>query len=251
MEKLCQDLRYGVRALLRKRSVMAMAVLTIALGIGANTAIFSLVNAILLKPLPFQAPEQLVEIQTLNLNSGQPVSGASAADFWNWQEQRQAFENIAASSGGDTTLTLEDHSESFPDATVSINFFDTLGIKPLYGCGFTTEEGKTNAPPVLILSHKLWQQKFAGDQSVIGKTIKTARLALGAQKRDIRNLVIGQTMKSVSMDIAIGIGADTPAARSVIWYRCDRPVDLHVSSAGFNRGRFAGLLAAGATGNAC
>src|SRR5689334_9065355 len=107
MENLCQDLRYGVRALLRKRSVTAMAVLTIALGIGANTAIFSLVNAILLRPLPFQAPEQLVEIQTVNLGGGQPTSGASPADFWSWQEQSQAFENIAAFSGGGTTLTLD------------------------------------------------------------------------------------------------------------------------------------------------
>lgn len=203
MENLCLDLRYGVRALLRKRSVTAMAVLTIALGIGANTAIFSLVNAILLRPLPFQSPEQLVEIQTVNLGGGQPTSGASPADFWSWQEQSQAFENIAAFSGGGTTLTLDQHPESFPGAAVSVNFFDTLGIKPLYGRAFTSEEGKTNSPSVLILSHKLWQQKFAGDQSVIGKTIKTANgstTIIGIMPPDFRYPYFAQVWTPMAQD---------------------------------------------------
>ena len=205
MERLFQDLRYGTRSLLQKPGFTSLAVLTLALGIGANTAIFSVVNAVLLRPLPFKEPAQLVEIQAVNLSSGgqQPGSGASPADFWDWQQQSQAFDNIAAFSGGGTTLTLDDHPESFPGASVSTNFFDTLGVKPLYGRAFTDEEGKINAPSVLVLSYKLWQQKFAGDPSVIGRNVKTATgsaTIIGVMPADFRYPFFAQVWTPMQRD---------------------------------------------------
>jgi putative ABC transport system permease protein len=204
MERLFQDLRYGIRALLKKPGFTSIAVLTLALGIGANTAIFSVVNAVLLRPLPFKEPAQLVEIQSVNLNSGQQSGGgASPADFWDWQQQSQAFDNIAAFSGGGTTLTLAEHPESFPGASVSTNFFDTLGVKPLYGRAFADEEGKTNAPSALVLSYKLWQQKFAGDADVIGRSVKTATgsaTIIGVMPPDFRYPYFAQVWTPMQRD---------------------------------------------------
>nr|MDQ3816658.1 ABC transporter permease [Acidobacteriota bacterium] len=102
------------------------------------------------------------------------MSGASPADFWDWQEQSKAFEQIAAMRGGGETLTLGEHPEVFPGAGVSINFFDTMGVKPLIGRTFLPEEGKSSGPGAVILSYKLWQSRFGGDPTVIGRSVKTS-----------------------------------------------------------------------------
>src|SRR5215470_11007415 len=141
MENILQEIRYSFRALLKKPGFTAVVVITLALGIGANTAIFSVVNAILLKPLPFREPERLVEIRTTNLGSNNlnEYNVASPADFKDWQEQSQTLE-IAAMRGGGQTLTLNEHPEIFRGADVSANFFEVLGVKPLYGRVFNEEE---------------------------------------------------------------------------------------------------------------
>src|SRR5882672_1659736 len=175
METLFKDIRYGIRSLLKHPGFTSIAVLTLALGIGANTAIFSVVNAVLLRPLPFKNPEQLVEVRTQNLSrESEASSGGSPADFWDWQEQSQRFEQISAIRGGGEALALGEHLEVFPGATVSTNFFETLGVRPLVGRTFLPEEGKSNAPGAVVISYRLWQERFGGDTSIVGKAVRTA-----------------------------------------------------------------------------
>src|SRR5215212_9465507 len=172
MDTLLQDLRYGARALLKNRSFTAIAVLALALGIGANTAIFSVVNAVLLKPLPFPDPGRLVAIKTINLKSGGASYGnASPADFVDWRAQSNAFEQLAAETGGSVTMTGGDRPESFAGARVSDDYFAMLGVAPMLGRAFLPDEFKSAASPAIILSHRLWQRRFASDAGLVGQTI--------------------------------------------------------------------------------
>jgi putative ABC transport system permease protein len=130
MDALLQDLRYGARALLKNRGFTAMAVLALALGIGANTAIFSVVNAVLLRPLPFSDPDRLVAIKTINLKSGENNFGnASPADFIDWKSRSNSFEQLAAETGGSVTLTGGEQPESFAGARVSDDYFAMLSLR--------------------------------------------------------------------------------------------------------------------------
>jgi putative ABC transport system permease protein len=161
--------------LLRNPFYALVAVIAIALGIGANTAIFSVVNAVLLRPLPFKNPEQLVEVRTQNLSrESKPSSGGSPADFWDWQEQSQRFEQMSAIRGGGEALALGEHLEVFRGASVSTNFFETLGVKPLIGRTFFPQDGQLNAPGAVVISYQLWQERFGSDSAVVGKVVRTA-----------------------------------------------------------------------------
>lgn len=175
MSIIGRDLNFSCRMLLRNPFYALVAVIAIALGIGANTAIFSVVNAVLLRPLPFTNPEQLVEVKTQNLSrESEASSGGSPADFWDWQEQSQRFEQMSAIRGGGETLALGEHLEVFPGASVSTNFFDTLGVRPLIGRTFSPQDGQSNAPGAVVISYGLWQERFGGDSAVVGRVVKTA-----------------------------------------------------------------------------
>jgi len=175
MSILGRDLNFSIRMLVRNPFYALVAVVAIALGIGANTAIFSVVNAVLIRPLPFRNPEQLVEVKTQNLSSErEAASGGSPADFWDWQDESKRFEQISAIRSGGETLALGEHLEVFPGASVSTNFFDTLGVRPLIGRTFLPEEGKLSAPGAVVISYQLWQERFGGDSAVVGKVVKTA-----------------------------------------------------------------------------
>jgi putative ABC transport system permease protein len=172
MDTLIQDLRYGIRTLLKNRSFTAVAVLALALGIGANTAIFSVVNAVLLRPLAFPDPDRLVAIKTINLKTGQNnFGGASPADFIDWRAQSNSFEQLAAETGGSVTATGGEQPELFPGARVSDDYFAMLGIKPMLGRVFLPDEFKSAAGPAIILSHRLWQRRFAADPGLVGQTL--------------------------------------------------------------------------------
>jgi putative ABC transport system permease protein len=172
MQTLVQDLRYGVRMLLKNPGFTLTAVLTLAFGIGANTAIFSVVNAALLRRLPYDAT-RLVAVESVNPQKEQRAYGVSPADFLDWQAQSQTFEQLTAYSGGGIGLKESERVEVIAGASVAVNFFDTFGVEPLLGRTFTSEEGLLNGPPTIILSHRLWQQRFAGDPQMVGRTIKT------------------------------------------------------------------------------
>src|SRR5215471_7467974 len=153
METFLRDLRYGFRVLIKRPGFAVVAVAALALGIGANSAIFSVVNAVMLKPLPFADPAHLVSANSLNsLNPQHDTDGVSPADFWDWKEQSQAFEELTAiSGGGGFSLRDADNPDVFNGARVSFNFFRAFGVQPLLGRTFIPEDGEVNAPATVVL----------------------------------------------------------------------------------------------------
>src|SRR5262249_17035348 len=173
MQTLWQDLRYGARVLLKKPGFALIAVITLALGIGANTAIFSVVNAVLLRALPFREPEQLVRLSSVRMNDPNSRMSVTYADFLDWQKETTIFAHAACYSGGNAVLTLGDEPERILTALVSEEFFDALGAPRLLGRAFTAEESKSGAP-VIVISHGLWQRRFGGDPNIVGQKFPTA-----------------------------------------------------------------------------
>ena len=168
-ETLVQDIRFGLRMLLKNPGFTAVAVLTLALGIGANTAIFSVVNAVLLRPLPYPEPGQLVQLRADW--SGKPSTDIGSATFIEVKAQSQSLARIAAYSGGDMTLTGAGSAERVVAGAVTADFFPLLGVQPALGRNFTREEDTPNGPKAAILGHGLWQSRFGGDADVLGRTI--------------------------------------------------------------------------------
>jgi predicted permease len=169
LEDLAHDLRYAFRGLRKNRGFTAVAVLTLALGIGANTAIFTVINTVLLRPLPYEQPDQLVVL--METVSERPV-GVSYPNFVDWRNQTTALENVAAVRTRESfNLTGAGESERLAGRLVSANFLTTLGVKPIRGRDFLAEEDQPGAKPVVIISHALWQRRFGGDESIIGKQL--------------------------------------------------------------------------------
>ncbi len=163
------DLKFAFRQLLKNPGFTAVAVLTLALGIGANTAIFSVVNAVLLKPLPYPEPGQLVQLRADW--SGKPGTVIGSTTFLEVRAQSQSLARIAAYSGGEMTLTGAGSAERVVAGAVTADFFPLLGIQPTLGRNFTREEDTPNGPKAAILGHGLWQSRFGGDAHVLGRTI--------------------------------------------------------------------------------
>src|SRR5256885_98627 len=163
------DLKFAFRQLLKNPGFTAVAVLTLALGIGANTAIFSVVNAVLLRPLPYPEPGQLVQLRADR--PGSPSTLIGSATFVEVKAQSQSLARIAAYSGGDMTLTGAGPAERIVSGAVTADFFPLLGVQPAVGRNFTREEDTPNGPKAAILGHGLWQSRFGGDPDVLGRTI--------------------------------------------------------------------------------
>ena len=189
METLFKDLRYGVRSLLKHPGFTATAVVTLALGIGLNTAIFSVVNAVLLKPVPYLNQPRLVVIESGNKQAdAREFYGASPADFWDWQAQSKTFEQIAAySPDGGLKLTGVEKPEFLAGTRVSTNFFQTFSAQPMLGRTFSLEDEAANAPDTIVLSYRLWQRRFGGDQKIIGRTLgNTGVTVIGVMPADFK-----------------------------------------------------------------
>jgi putative ABC transport system permease protein len=169
MQTLWQDLRYGARMLLKQPVFSLIAVITLALGIGGNTAIFSLVNTVLLRPLPFAEPERLV--WTWGEFSGGNRASTSPPDFIDYHAQNQVFDELAAMIFNSFNLTGTGEPERVTGGTVTANFFQALGVKVVQGRAFTPEEEQSGRGQVAIISNRLWRERFAGDPGIIGKTI--------------------------------------------------------------------------------
>jgi predicted permease len=174
MQSLFKDVRYGIRSLLKQPGFTAVVVITLALGIGVNTAIFSLVQAVLLRPLPFADPDRLVVVKAENSKTGETLPSVSPADFFDWKSQSQSFSNVAAYSGWSITLLEGEVSELIPATRVTDEFFSTLGVPPLLGRTFTPDEFNTGSS-VVILSHRLWLRRFGGDPNIITRTLALAQ----------------------------------------------------------------------------
>src|SRR5689334_3341843 len=163
------DFKFAARQLLKHPGFAAVAVLTLALGIGANTAIFSVVNAVLLRPLPYPEPGQLVQLRADW--SGKPSTVIGSATFVEVKAQSQSLARIAAYAGGEMTLTGVGPAERVVAGAVTADFFPLLGVQPALGRNFTKEEDTPNGPKAAILGHGLWQIRFGGDANVLGRTI--------------------------------------------------------------------------------
>src|SRR6266498_173060 len=170
MQTLWQDLRYGARILLKQPVFTLIAVLTLSLGIGANTAIFSLVNAVLLRPLPFAEPERLV--WTWGEFSGGNRASTSPPDFLDYRAQNRSFEELAAMMFNSFNLTGAGEPERVIGNSVTANFFQALGVRLVQGRAFLPEEERSSPAQVAIIGQGLWQRRFGGDPQIIGKTIQ-------------------------------------------------------------------------------
>jgi putative ABC transport system permease protein len=172
MKTLWQDARYGLRMLLKKPGFTLTAVITLALGIGATSTIFSFVNGILLRPLPYQDSERLVSLDETAPKRGITSMGVSFPNFLDWREQNRAFTGVAAYGGGDDyTLTGDGEPEELSGASVSYNTFEVLGVAPILGRTFTADEDRPKNDLVVILSHELWERRFAANTDIIGRKI--------------------------------------------------------------------------------
>jgi putative ABC transport system permease protein len=171
METLIQDLRCGFRALLRQPGFTFLVVLTLALGIGANTTIFSVVNATLIEPLPFREPHQLISIEETNPKVSPEPLGASFANFKDWQAQSQVFQSLASSRMQRFILTGGDEPAFIVGQSVSSGFFSLLGAEAMIGQTFADDDDRNQDEKLLVLSYEFWQKQFGADPNITGKTI--------------------------------------------------------------------------------
>jgi putative ABC transport system permease protein len=172
MNTLWQDLRYGARMLLKQPGFTLVAVLTLALGIGANTAIFSVVNAVLLQPLPYPEPDQLVRVYETDVARGMANIGASMPDYREWQKRNQSFTHIAAYATNNYNISGTDEPERVVGVRVATDFFSLLGINPAQGRGFTGEEGVFGKHHVAVVSEALWRQRYGEGARLSGQTLR-------------------------------------------------------------------------------
>jgi predicted permease len=169
MDSIIKDIRYGVRGLLKHPGFTAIVVITLALGIGASTAIFSVVDSVLLRRLPYRTAERVVAIQEYGKDGkrGQITS----ANFLDWRAQNTVFEQLAAIKTTTANLALSDQAERLELAQTNANFFDVFGMTPQYGRFFGPQDEEAGHAPVVVLSDTLWRRRFAADPSLVGKPI--------------------------------------------------------------------------------
>ncbi|HEV2864454.1 MAG TPA: ABC transporter permease [Pyrinomonadaceae bacterium] len=169
MRSLLQDIRYGLRTMRGNVGFTVVAVVALALGVGANTAIFSVVNAVLLRPLQYPNAERLVAIQELNREGRR--GQVTPANFIDWREQSTAFEHLAAVMTRPSNLAVGDEAERVSLAVASASFFDVFGVRPASGRLFEPGDEKAGHAPVAVLSYGLWQRRFGGDPAVVGRAV--------------------------------------------------------------------------------
>jgi putative ABC transport system permease protein len=177
---LLQDLRYGLRMLLKNKGFTAVAVLALALGIGANTAIFSLVNGVLLRPLPFPDAERIIYIEGKNpATAGVTEGNISFLDFTDWSQQTDLFASTAAYWTGTANFGADGaEPERVPRAGVTTGFFSVLGVQPVLGRTFVPEDDKGWPQSVAIISHGLWKRRFGSDPAIVGKQVPMSSIPL-------------------------------------------------------------------------
>ncbi len=169
MRTVLQDVRYAFRRLCKAPAFTAVALVTLALGIGVNAAIFSVVNAIILKPLPYEDADRLTFVMESRLNI--PVISVAYLNYLDWKEQNQSFEEMAIVRGETYNLTGDQDPERLMGAHVSANLFTMLGVQPLLGRTFEQQDDRPGATPVAVLNYGLWQRRFGGDSSILGQTL--------------------------------------------------------------------------------
>ena len=168
---LLSDLRYALRTLCKTPAFTAAAILTLALAIGSNTAIFSVVNAVMLRALPFAGPGRLVSVGEVNRNFKDLLYGASVLNYLSWREQSQSFEQLGAIKPATYSLTGRGEPEQFAGNAISPSLFPLLGVQPVAGRGFRDDEDQPASPPVAMLGEGLWKRRFGGQASMLGQNL--------------------------------------------------------------------------------
>jgi putative ABC transport system permease protein len=206
MQFFWQDLRYGFRTLLRNPGFCAVAILALALGIGPNTAIFTMVNAVLLKPLPVPEPDRVVMIWGTLLRSGFGQVPVSAADYLEWKRQARSFDQMAAAFAipefGLNVSGVGD-PERVPAALASREFLPALGIKPIVGRNFLPEEDLPGGPPAVLIGHALWQRRFHSDPAAVGRTLTVdgiPRTIVGVVPHELGEMVAADLWLPTAID---------------------------------------------------
>jgi putative ABC transport system permease protein len=215
LETLWQDLRNGLRVLLKNPVITLIAIFTLALGIGANTAIFSVVNAVLLNSVPYYDPQRLLWVmegypgQKMEGYPGLNKQGGWTPHYIAWQAQSQTFEHLVAFERGSIDLTGRGAPERLESLEVTANVFPALGLAPQVGRAFTPEEDRPAAAPVALLGYAFWQQRFGGDPAIIGNT-----LTLGGQSRTVIGIMpprsrslIGRSLEAVDVWLPLALDA--------------------------------------------
>ena len=180
MNSLLQDVRFGLRVLWNRPGFTAVALAVLALGVGANTAIFSVVNAVLIRPLPYPGAERVIAFDAVNPPKGITESNMSAPDFVDWKAQSRSFEALAIYATGDVNMTGGDEPERIGAAAVSGDFFRAIGAQPARGRAVLPEDTEFGRERVGVISHGLWQRSFGADPAAVGR-----RLEVGGQSVEI------------------------------------------------------------------
>ena len=205
-----QDLRYAGRSLRRQPGFTLIAVLTLALGIGANTAIFSVVNGVLLRPLPYSEPDRLVRLFTAFRGSGNERYAMSQPEFMDYKGLTRVFENAAAFTGASLTLTGDGDPERVRGIAATADLFPVLGIHPALGRGFEPDDGRTGVEPVVVLTHEFWQTRFGGEPGVLNRILQLN----GISRRVVGILPPGATVEQAQAFIPHYINPDSLAGRA-------------------------------------
>ena len=178
LETLFQDLRYGFRSLRKKPGFTLTAVIALALGIGANSAIFSVINGVLLRSLPYQDSDKIVMVWERNLRSSRSQNVVSPANFLDWKKEATSFQQFAASWDTRVNITSGGEPEEIQVQRVSADFFSVLGVAPKLGRSFRPEEDVPGGNPAVVLSYELWQSRFGGNPGIIGQPVTMSGRAL-------------------------------------------------------------------------
>ena len=171
METLFKDIRYGIRNLLKHPGFTIVAIATLALGIGANSAMFSAVNAVLLRPLPYPESDLIVLFEGVNPGKGTTASNMSVPDFADWQQQSQGFEQMAGFVSGGALLVSNDETERVRGTSVTADFFPLFRTNAMKGRTLQPDDSQKGREPVVLLSQALWQRRFGGDENVVGSKV--------------------------------------------------------------------------------
>src|SRR6185436_18786443 len=219
LDTLWQDLRYGARILRKHPGFTAVAVLTLALGIGANTAIFTVVHAVLLRPLPYERPQELMVVWTNLRTSGANRAPASGVELREIRNRSHLFSELAGVWVGNGTLTGEGEPEQVKVGNVTANTFSLLGVRPLLGRTFLPEDEARAGGTAIILSYGIWARRYGGDSEILGKAVRlegASRTVVGVMPPDFRLLF------SPDADVPVDIQAWTPFPYDIY----DGPIDL-------------------------
>ncbi len=226
IETLLQDIRYGLRMLAKHKAFTSIAVVTLALGIGANTAIFSVVNELLLRPLHYRDAERIVTVWEVT-PEGRHQNSTSRANYRSWRDQNKSFQYMAAFSDQRLNLTGTGDPEELSVQFVTPDFFKILGVDPLLGRTFLPEDDKADQSPVAVLGYGLWQRRFGGQASLVGEPITL---------NGLKYTVIGVMPQGFQFHIKQRSGTGRPAE---LWTLLPMPVGPGANE----RGRFLGTVA--------